>query len=235
MRSRLTERLETRTKRNIILTVIGMTIIVGLLWKFGVPILATMSYMIAGSKTDDEIAQKSAYVAPPILNDTYDATNSARVTISGSSITGDTTIALYVNNAKVDATEVNTDNTFSFDTIPLDSGENTIKVQAVTKTNQKSEFSNTVTISYLDKEPSLSIDSPSDGTQFHKDEKSIDIKGKTDAGARVTVNDFWAIVDADGNYTYTMPLKDGDNDIKVVATDEAGNKAEKQIRVNYSQ
>jgi hypothetical protein len=32
-----------------------------------------------------------------------------------------------------------------------------------------------------------------------------------------------------------MALKDGDNQIKVIATDAAGNKTEKQIKVTYSQ
>ena len=234
MRSRLTERLENQTKRNLTLTIIGIAIIVGLLWKFGVPILASVSYMIAGSKTDEEVVKKNAYIAPPTIDDTYDATNSARIRISGSSIQ-DATIELFVNDEKVDSTPVDSDNTFTFDTVRLEPGENTITAQAVTDNNQKSDVSNAVTITYLHKAPSLSIDAPSDGASFHKDDKTVEVKGKTDPGTRVTVNDFWAIVDTEGNYSYTFVLKDGDNQIKVVTTDEAGNKAEKEIKVNYSQ
>ncbi|KKR73103.1 MAG: hypothetical protein UU15_C0019G0001, partial [Candidatus Levybacteria bacterium GW2011_GWC2_40_7] len=35
-------------------------------------------------------------------------------------------------------------------------------------------------------------------------------------------------------FSYMLPLKDGDNDIKVEALDEAGNKAEKVVRVKYA-
>jgi bacillopeptidase F len=118
--------------------------------------------------------------------------------------------------------------------VSLRSGENSIKVR-VSDGNQKSNFSNILSITYLNEPPELSIETPSDGTQFHKDEKTIEIKGKTNSGTKITVNDFWAIVDTDGNYSYTMALKDGDNQIKVIATDAAGNKTEKQIKVTYSQ
>jgi hypothetical protein len=233
MRSRLTERIESKTKQNIILSIIGIVIILGLLWKFGVPLFATASFMLAGSKNDETVEKKAGYIAPPVLNATYDATNSAQVTISGSSLS-DASVELFVNNAKKDTTSVDSDHSFSFTAVSLRSGENSIKVR-VSDGNQKSNFSNILSITYLNEPPELSIETPSDGTQFHKDEKTIEIKGKTNSGTKITVNDFWAIVDTDGNYSYTMALKDGDNQIKVIATDAAGNKTEKQIKVTYSQ
>jgi bacillopeptidase F len=232
MRSRLTERIENKTKQNIIFSVIGILIILGLLWKFGVPLFATASFMLAGSKNDDTVEKKTGYIAPPVLNATYDATNSAQVTISGSSLS-DASIELFVNNAKKDTTSVDSDHSFSFTSIPLHSGENSIKAR-VNDNGQKSNFSNILTITYLNQPAQLSIDTPSDGAQFHKDDKKAEVKGKTDPGTKVTVNDFWAIVDTDGNYSYTVALKDGDNDIKVIATDAAGNKTEKQIKITYS-
>ena len=58
--------------------------------------------------------------------------------------------------------------------------------------------------------------------------------GKTDSGVRITVNGFWAVIDENNNFSYSLPLQDGDNAIKVVAQDQAGNKAEKEIKVTYS-
>ena len=49
------------------------------------------------------------------------------------------------------------------------------------------------------------------------------------------MNEFWAIVDAGGNFSYTLPLQNGENTIKVVATDEAGNKTEYEVKVTYSE
>jgi outer membrane lipopolysaccharide assembly protein LptE/RlpB len=49
------------------------------------------------------------------------------------------------------------------------------------------------------------------------------------------VNGFWAVVDDNNNFSYTLPLQSGDNQIKIVAIDQAGNKAEKDLKVNFSQ
>ena len=232
-RSRLSERIEDQTRRNVLLSIIGIVVTLGILWKFGLPFLATASFMLAGGHQQATEKEKPTYVAPPTLHDTFSATNSAKISISGSTIK-DATITLFVNNAKVDSVQLKDKNTFSFDEVPLIHGENTLKTQAEIQ-GVKSDFSNIVTITYLSKAPELSIESPSDGAEFHKESKTADIKGKTDPGVKVTVNDFWAIVDTDGNYSYSLPLHDGDNDVKVVASDDAGNKTEKQIKVKYSE
>lgn len=232
-RSRLSERIEDQTRRNVILSIIGIVLILGILWKFGLPFLATASFMLAGGHQQTTEKEKPAYVSPPTLHDTFSATNSAKISISGSTVK-DATVSLFVNNAKIDSIQVKDKNTFSFDNVSLIHGENTLKTQADIQ-GVKSDFSNIVTITYLNKAPELSIESPSDGAEFHKENKVIDITGKTDPGVKVTVNDFWAIVDTDGNYSYSLSLHDGDNEVKVVASDDAGNKTDKQIKVKYSE
>lgn len=231
--SRLTQQLENKTKRNLAITVSAIALIVAVLWTFGVPILTSVSYMLAGSKNEEETTKKVTYIAPPTLDDTFDATNSARVTISGSSI-AKAKVELFVNNRSEESTNVDNKNTFTFSGVSLKQGNNSIKARVVTDGNQKSDFSNILTIAYLNKPPELSLETPDDGQEFQKDTKIIEVKGKTDPGTKVTVNDFWAIVDDEGQYSYTLPLKDGDNEIKVVATDEGGNTSEKSLRVKYS-
>ena len=87
--------------------------------------------------------------------------------------------------------------------------------------------------------PTLDISTPSDGQRFDKNSigsgNSISVSGKTDQGVSVTVNGFWAVVDDSNNFSYTLPLQNGDNQIKIIAIDQAGNKTEKDIKVNYSQ
>jgi len=232
-RSRLTTQLENKTKRNLTITIIAIVVIVILLVQFGVPLLTSISYMIAGSKNNEEAIQKTAYIAPPTLDNTFDATNSARVTIAGSSI-AKASIELFVNNNKIDSTQVGNTNTFEFENIALKQGKNTLKARVLSENNQTSEFSNEISIVYLHKAPELSIESPSDGQEFSKENKTIEVKGKTESGTKITVNDFWAIVHDTGDYSYTLVLKDGDNQIKVIATDEGGNKTEKLLQVKYN-
>jgi len=47
------------------------------------------------------------------------------------------------------------------------------------------------------------------------------------------MNGYWALMEVD-RFSYTIQLKDGDNEIKIEAVDEAGNKTEKIVRVKYS-
>jgi bacillopeptidase F len=85
----------------------------------------------------------------------------------------------------------------------------------------------------------LDVSSPSDGQGFNKNQvntgNTINVAGKTDQGVSVTVNGFWAVVDDNNNFSYTLPLQNGDNQIKIVAVDLAGNKTEKDLKVNFSQ
>ena len=176
--------------------------------------------------------QIDTYVAPPTLNPVVEATNSAEIAVSGFG-TKDQTIQLYLNNQRFDQTTVGSNNKFEFPNVTLQQGANTISAKAVTNSGKESSSSNTDNITYLSKPPSLTIASPQDGQGFSKGSTpTVSIKGKTDPGVKVTVNGFWAIVDDQGNYTYLYTLKNGDNDIKVVATDAAGDQTTTEIHIH---
>lgn len=190
--------------------------------------------MVAGSKNADDSGKKQdTYIAPPTLFSEFTATNSARISISGSALPKQS-IKLYLNDREIDETRVSSDNSFSFDGIALKSGSNSLKAKAVNENQRESEYSEAVFITFLNNPPKLEVTSPEEGKSFSKDEKSIEVRGKTDSGVKVTVNDFWAIVDTDGSFTYTLPLKDGENQIRIAATDPSGNKTEKSLKVTYT-
>lgn len=232
-RSRLSRKLESKTKQSIILSFLGIIIVLGLIAKFGIPVLANVSFFLFEKKdTQDQSVKKSVFVSPPELDALPNATNSAKLVVSG---TGQEKqeIALYINGEFEDKTEVKDDKKFIFDNILLKEGENLIQTKAKEE-NQESDFSNSYTIILTKKAPTLTIDSPSDKQSFGKDDKQAMVKGKTDAGNKVTVNDLWAIVDNDGAYEYSLPLHGGENKIKVIATDPANNTTEKEITVVYN-
>jgi hypothetical protein len=61
---------------------------------------------------------------------------------------------------------------------------------------------------------------------------SIEVKGRTEAGARVMVNGQEAVVNADGTFShFTSPLPTGDNMITVTAQNAKGNWSTKQRSV----
>ncbi len=233
MRSHLSKNLEQKTKRNFVLTVIGIIVILLLLIQYGIPALINFSLFLGSVKnqpaTSSQQKQNQVYITPPTLTQSFSATNSATVKISGTS-QPHLTIKLFVNDTFIDNTNTKDDGSFTFDSVTLTAGLNVIKAKAQKDTSE-SDFSDPITIAYASKAPSLTIDSPSDGQTFDSDHNPVTIAGKTDADVKVTVNDFWAIMDSNGGYHYTLTLQGGDNQIKVIATDIAGNQTEKDIKL----
>lgn len=212
-----------------------MVLVIFVLLKFGPPSLAFVASLLTKSDETEDSADKTAgFIAPPVLFPTYSATNSATVTIAGLTVGEDRTIRLYLNNREIDETKAKDDGSFSFKNVSMKKGQNTFKARAYSKDDKKSDFSNQVSVLYASEPPKLSVDSPSKDQSFKKDDKIITVSGKTDPGVRVTVNDLRAIVNEDGSFFYSLSLKDGDNTIKTVATDDAGNKTEDERKVTYS-
>ncbi len=235
-RSRLSRRLESRTKQSIFLSLLGIVIILVLIVKFGIPALANVSFFLfhQNNSPDTTTQQKgTVFVAPPELDALPTATNSAITTISGTAQEKQQ-VNLYINGDLIDTTDVQDDKTYLFKDVTLKDGDNLVQTKAVEK-DHESDFSNSYTISFTKKSPSLTIDSPSDKQSFGKDDKFATVKGKTDAGNKVTVNDFWAIVNNDGTYSYNLPLHGGDNKITVKVTDDANNTTQKDITVTFNQ
>lgn len=236
-KSRLNEHLQKQAIRNILLVLFGVLVLSVLVIIFGMQFLINFSMAIEKYKNPKDQTnndQELIYIAPPVLNPLQSATNSAKVNVSGYS-SSIQTIKLFVNGKLVDNTATNSDKSFVFDSVPLEQGSNEIKAKSISEANKQSDFSNIVTIMYNSKAPTLEINSPTDGQSFSKDPNQINITGKTDPGNRVTVNDFWSIVDDQGNFSYIFKLQNGENKIKVVATDDAGNNSTKEIKVTYSQ
>jgi bacillopeptidase F len=221
-----------------ILSIVGIAIILFLLFRFGIDFLVNFSVFLSGSKnqaTTQNLNQIS-YITAPTLNPLPQATNSAEIVISGQA-TKNYQILLYLNGSNVDQTTVDENGAFSFSE-NLVSGDNQIKAKAEYD-SKESDFSDTIDVVYKNSSPTLDIVSPNDGQTFNKNQvntgNTITVTGKTDSGVSVTVNGFWAVVDDNNNFSYTLPLQNGDNQIKIIAVDQAGNKTEKDLKINYSQ
>jgi uncharacterized protein YfaP (DUF2135 family) len=231
--SRLSRRSEEQSKKNFFLSIIGILAVLFVFFHFILPLLLNASSVISQNKDNGTKKSSNNFISPPFLNQTYTATNSAQVSISGTALPKET-VKLIVNGSTGDSTQTKDDGTFTFSNISLTSGQNSITAKAKNDKGDESDFSNQITITYSNKQPSLTIDSPSDGQSFQKAQNSITVSGKTDSGDKVTVNGFWAIVDDNGQYTYTLALQNGDNKIEVISTDSAGNQTKLTKTVKYS-
>ncbi len=227
-------RLRSNVKKQSIHIIIFIVVIVIILVLFGTNILIGFSVALDILRGSDkvEISQQGInYIAPPTLDPLPSATKADTVNISGSvTAVDDISINLYINGDSVEKVKPNKDGTFSFINTKLSPGENEIKARSVASEKQ-SDYSKIIKIKYLNKNPNMEISKPSDGQTFKKDLGQIRVSGKTDPGAKVTINDFWTITNDNGDFYYTYTLKDGENTLKFVSMDEAGNSTTKEIKI----
>ena len=233
--SRLNRTTERRSKRNLVLSLLGIIVVFFLIIKVGIPLLVNFSLFLANRKdtTSSQSVNSNdpSFIAPPVFDPLPSATNSAKIALSGTG-NPDQTVKIYVNDNLQDEVPTKKDGTFSL-TEDLKKGQNKITAKSQSK-GKESDFSKPVTVTYIDTKPTLDLTSPSDGQTFTKAQNTAPVTGKTSSGARVTVNGFWAIVDDNNNFSYSLPLQNGDNQVKVVAKDDAGNTTEKNLKVTYN-
>ncbi len=103
---------------------------------------------------------------------------------------------------------------------------------AVTETIQPTTASETASVQTFEEGLALTISQPQDKEILTTNQ--VTVKGKTKANAEVFVNDTELKADASGNFSALLTLDEGENYITVVANDELGNFAEKEIMVTVS-
>jgi len=235
-RSRLRKQEEARALKQI-LVFLGLTIGLIIFFIFvGLPLLIRFSIFLGNLRTKGPLVEETREdtLAPmaPRLQPSLEATNEAEIKISGFS-EPESQVGILLNGQKIQEIEIDESGEFSSRLLTLKRGENEIKTFAEDETGNKSSFSDTIFIIFDDAEPILEINQPQDGEMFHGVSNKIEIKGVTEGGARVFINDSLAIVDLAGEFSKTMVLKEDENTIKIKVEDKAGNTSEKAIKVSY--
>jgi hypothetical protein len=236
-KSRLSRHNAARTKKQLVWILIGSTVLLYLLFQFGLWAITNISGFFIALNEKNESSQNaentSILLTPPTINTLTDATSSATIAVTGRSQDSEGSIQIFVNDKKVEDLEVKKDGSFEGKISGLKTGENAIKARFVTKNGDKSDFSREQTILYAKDAPKIDDLSPADNSEFKREEDRIEVSGKTSPDAKVYVNDFIAIVDESGGFSYMLKLSEGDNLVKVKAENEAGLTSEKTIRVIY--
>ena len=226
--SRLSRRYDRLTRERAYLLLGASALLLILFAVFGFPAILNLAATIRNfgrngqTKVDKGIAPNT-----PTLSQDFDATNSANIKITGVA-DPKITIELFQNDRSVDTTNSGSDGKFSFD-VSLSKGDNLFTSQAISDTGVKSGKSKVYKVTLVAFAPKLEISNPHDGDKSK--ENQITVSGKTDPGATLTVNDRLAITSSDGSYSFVLNLSSGDNKIRVVATDKAGNQTTKEIIV----
>src|SRR5258708_850107 len=102
MRSRLSRTTESKTKKQLMLSIAGIIIVIFVLMRYGIPALTNLSLFLSKNNgvSQQDVANSKTVLTPPILSESFTATNSATITVSGSGVAKQT-IQLYVNDTLV--------------------------------------------------------------------------------------------------------------------------------------
>lgn len=233
--SRISRREEKRTKKILVLTFIGITILLALTVTLGVPLIIGVSVFISNLANRASVVENSDKTAPfpPVLSSLPSATNSATLKLSGYGEPG-ANVYIYLNGTQVKKILLASDGTFSYNEKILKDGINTLYAKAQDAVGNISEPSEKQVILFTNKPPKLEISNPQENQNFTKSQQETTIKGITDPGVDLRINDRFVSVNDDGTFAFTLRLHDGENTLSLVARDQASNETKLERKVTYS-
>lgn len=199
----------------------------------GLSVLANLAFFVSRRGTT-EVAPTSApvFLSPLVLTPLPLATNSAQIKLSGFS-QKETTIEIFLNEKSLG--EVKADDQGQFEkTITLNEDENQIYGVAQDFLGNYSNPSEKIRIIFDQEPPELIIEAPEDSRTFYQQQnQTIQVKGQTEPDAALYFNDHLLILDSNGSFDTRLKLQEGENILKFLARDPAGNETEKEVKVFY--
>lgn len=201
----------------------------------GVPFLIRMATFFGDIKSSKQLTEKTDTTPPfpPKLRPLVEATNSAQVIVKGFAEEG-AIVQVFLNGEMVKEVVADADGSFTADNLSLSLGNNKIQAKAIDQAGNESQESGKMIITYDEMAPVLEIISPENNQEISGEENKVTIKGKTEAGISLKINDRLVILDQEGQFEQTFSLNEGENTILIVATDRAGNQTEEEINLTYS-
>lgn len=206
-------------------------IFIVVMYKWGIPFFVEV---IAG-KGSVLINQEQDVIPPqsPVLSALPEATGSASILVEGYTEAG-AALDLMVNDAISQTSKAEADGSFAIYGI-LSIGSNRVYVRAADEAGNVSS-SEVKLVSFDNKPVVLTVLSPKDGSEFFgKNNQVIDITGEVNkAYSQVIINNSFVVLDKEGKFSHRFQLADGNNEIKIVASDRAGNTDETMIKILYT-
>ncbi len=228
--SRLARHEQEKLLTQTLLFIVG-AIVLALLFIFvvlpGFVRLVTGSNAVSPLGSSDTIPPQIPVLAPP-----PEATPSAQIALTGYG-EAKSSVVLVLNGTQQGEAPIGDDGAFSID-VPLTEGENMVAIFARDEAGNESNTTNPITIIQDTTAPKLEVNEPQDAQQVElRRNQVITVKGATDPGTTVTLNGRRVFTQADGSFTTTFQLQEGDNTLQFVAMDKAGNKSEKAVAVHF--
>lgn len=235
MAREFTSRLARRQGKNITrqsMLMIALAIIGSLLFFFIVmPQVVQLFFRVIGGgdlglTQEDTVPPQVPVIAPP-----PEATNQSSVTIKGYG-EAKSEVVLVVNGEERQRQSVNEAGEFelSFD---LSEGENAVNLYGVDDAENESTTRDFLIV--FDKiAPTLAFEDLENNKQITlKQNQNLTIRGETEPESQLTLNERNVYVNSDGTFSTVYFLQEGDNNLKFIVIDQAGNRSEREVKINF--
>lgn len=169
---------------------------------------------------------------PPSFSDLPKATNEEFINIEGYSPPG-SNVKLFLNGPEKGDVLTSGDGMFIFEDVLLIEGRNTVFAKAYDDKGNGSDKSETHIITVDNDKPDIDIDAPKDGDTVRNLNERVMIRGKVSEKTQITINDRLVVQKPDLSFEFLLGVSEGNVNIKVEATDEAGNVKVLVIQIEY--
>ncbi len=177
---------------------------------------------------DVQIQQDSVAPLPPFLETISEAVSTENTDINGRAEPG-VKVILYVDGTPTAEAIADSQGNYSFLSIPV--GPFPINIYTITEdeSGNQSGKSNSYSVVQDEEPPKVEITKPEPEEKFRSTGHSYRVEGNTEPGATVLVNNQLAVLTPSGDFSASLRLEEGSNEIKVLVTDKADNKTEKSV------
>lgn len=174
---------------------------------------------------EDSFPPQVPIIAPPVS-----ATNSASLKLTGYG-EAESEVTLVLNGFKSGSVVISEDGTFELN-LNLEEGENTIELYSTDAAGNESNTTKTYVTTLDTENPELVIEQPEDGaTLVGTTNQNYEIKGTTQPGSKVYINERLVLPNSDGEFSHRFRLAEGENKLEIRSVDQAGNETQQEITV----
>lgn len=222
---------DNKETRRLVLAIAGTLGIIVFLILFGFKILVGFSLFLDKLRGAAPAAPVKTLLFSPVLDPLPEATNSGELSISGRG-QANLTLILYLNESEAKKLTIPPDGNFKTNLLARD-GTNIISAKLLDDQGNLSDLSNVITVAVKNKPPLLELATPEPNSTVTGEKNTIVVSGRSDSENTVIINNRLVVIRADGTFGHTLSLNEGENTIKVIATDPAGNSLTLERKVTY--
>ena len=229
--SRIAQREQKKLTQQTVMMVIASVVIGAVFLTVLLPFLLRLFFEFLDKNSSNEVKD---LLPPqiPIVESLPTATFSGKVKLTGFA-EANSSVILLVDGIEANTLTVSADGKFEQE-LSLVRGQNQIELFSKDAAGNTSANTKTMSVVFDDEVPLLELEAPSENAivELRKNQQ-LEVKGKTEVGSKLLLNDRLVMVKPDGSFQTTFYLNEGENKLVLVATDPAGNTTKLERKVTF--